>query len=64
MTMQTQAWQHAFKLGDRVWYRDDCAPSPGRVTAMIGDRVQVKWSDYETELWHDVNDVYLSRKVD
>lgn len=31
---------------------------------MIGDRVQVKWSDYETELWHDVNDVYLSRKVD
>ena len=57
--MQTEAWQHAFKIGDRVRFVDDCAPAPGLVTEVIGDRVKVKWSDYEHELWHDTNDVYL-----
>jgi len=61
--MQTQAWQHAFKIGDRVWFRDDSAPSPGYVTEVIGNRVKVRWTDYDQVLTHDVNDIYISRKV-
>lgn len=56
--MTTDAWQHAYRIGERVYWRGN-RNDPGYVTDMDGPRVKVKWVHDGYDMWMDREDVVI-----